>query len=65
MVSPMLEFAECVMNEIRELRYDAERHVLDGSVKSMEQYRHLMGRLEGYSFVEQAIRQLLHKNPNL
>ncbi len=61
----MLEFAECVMNEIRELRYDAERHVLDGSVKSMEQYRHLMGRLEGYSFVEQAIRQLLHKNPNL
>ena len=65
MVSPMLEFAECVMNEIRELRYDAERHVLDGSVKSMEQYRHLMGRLEGYSFVEQAIRQLLQKNPNL
>jgi len=61
----MLEFAECVMNEIRELRYDAERHVLDGSVKSMEQYRHLMGRLEGYSFVEQAIRQLLQKNPNL
>jgi hypothetical protein len=61
----MLEFAECVMNEIRELRYDAERHVLDGSVKSMEQYRHLMGRLEGYAFVEQAIRQLLHKNPNL
>jgi hypothetical protein len=61
----MLEFAECVMNEIRELRYDAERHVLDGSVKSMEQYRHLMGRLEGYHFVEQAIRQLLHRNPNL
>jgi len=61
----MLEFAECVMNEIRLLRSDAERHVLDGSVKSMEQYRHLMGRLEGYSFVEQAIRQLLQKNPNL
>jgi hypothetical protein len=65
MVSPMLEFAECVMNEIRLLRNDAERHILDGSVKSMEQYRHLMGRLEGYTFVEQAVRQLLHKNPNL
>lgn len=61
----MLEFAECVMNEIRVLRNDAERHILDGSVKSMEQYRHLMGRLEGYTFVEQSIKQLLHKNPNL
>lgn len=61
----MLEFAESVMNEIRILRADAERHVLDGSVKSIEQYRHLMGRLEGYNFVEQAIRQLLNRNPNL
>jgi hypothetical protein len=28
----------------------------------MEQYRQMMGRLEGYQFVEQIIQDLLKKN---
>jgi hypothetical protein len=31
----------------------------------MEQYKFLMGRLEGYRFVEEAVKELLNKNPNL
>ena len=31
----------------------------------MEQYKFLMGRLEGFRFVEEAVRELLNKNPNL
>jgi hypothetical protein len=31
-------------------------------MKNMEQYRQMMGRLEGYQFVEQLIHDLLKKN---
>jgi len=31
----------------------------------MEQYKFLMGRLEGFRFVEEAVKDLLNKNPNL
>jgi hypothetical protein len=38
--------------------------IVNGSVKDMEQYRFLMGRLEGYRFVEDAVKELLDKNPD-
>jgi hypothetical protein len=38
--------------------------ILSGSVRDMEQYRFLMGRLEGFRFVEEAVRELLSKNSN-
>jgi hypothetical protein len=31
-------------------------------MKNMEQYRQMMGRLEGYGFVEQIIEDLLKKS---
>jgi hypothetical protein len=61
----MLEFAEQVFFIVGRLRADTEKFVTAGGVKDMEQYRFLMGRLEGYKFVEEAVKDLLSKNPNL
>ena len=61
----MLEFAEAVLKEIRRLREDTSFAVLSNRVKDMEQYKQLMDRLEGYTFVEDAVKQLLKSNPDL
>jgi hypothetical protein len=61
----MLEFAEQVQVAIRRLREDAAQMLMSGGVKDMEQYRFLMGRLEGYRFVEDAVKQILAKNSDL
>jgi hypothetical protein len=60
----MLEFAEKVLFAVKRLRENTERMVVNGAVKDMEQYRFLMGRLEGYKFVEEAVKDLLDKNPD-
>lgn len=60
----MLEFAEKVIIAVRRLRDDTERMVVSGAVKDMEQYKFLMGRLEGYRFVEDVVKDLLDKNPD-
>lgn len=57
----MLEFAERTLIAIRGLRRQTEDLLISGSVKDMEQYRFLMGRLEGYKFVEMEIQSLLDK----
>lgn len=57
----MLKFAEDLLHEIRRMKRDTEQLVISGSVKSMEQYKHLMGRLEGYQFVEDVIKERLDK----
>lgn len=61
----MLEFAEQVQVAIRRLREDTAQMLMSGGVKDMEQYRFLMGRLEGYRFVEDAVKQVLAKNSDL
>lgn len=61
----MLEFAERVQVTIRKLREDTAQMLMSGGVKDMEQYRFLMGRLEGYRFVEDAVKDLLSKNRDL
>ena len=58
----MLEFAEKVIFAIRRLENETKEFVSSGNVKSMEQYKHLMGRLEGYAFVQESIQDLLNKN---
>jgi hypothetical protein len=58
----MLEFAERTLLVIKGLRRQTEDILVSGSVKDMEQYRFLMGRLEGYKFVEMEIQNLLGKN---
>jgi len=58
----MLEFAEETLIAIKTLRRRTEDLIVSGSVKDMEQYRFLMGRLEGYKFVEMEIQHLLSKN---
>lgn len=58
----MLEFAERTLLIIKGLRRQTEDILVSGSVKDMEQYRFLMGRLEGYKFVEMEIQNLLNKN---
>lgn len=60
----MLEFTEKVLFSVKRLRENTERMIVNGSVKDMEQYRFLMGRLEGYRFVEDAVKELLDKNPD-
>ena len=57
----MLEFAEKTLIAVRGLRRQTEDLLISGSVKDMEQYRFLMGRLEGYKFVEMEIQSLLDK----
>jgi len=59
----MLQFSESVLYAIRALKKQTEDLVITGSVRDMEQYKFLMGRLEGYKFVEDAILALLKKNP--
>lgn len=61
----MLEFAETVLSAVRRLQRETQDTILAGSLRDMEQYRFLMGRLEGYRFVEDAVKDLLNKNPNL
>lgn len=61
----MLEFAERVQVTIRKLREDTAQMLMSGGVKDMEQYRFLMGRLEGYRFVEDAVKDLLSKSRDL
>lgn len=60
----MLEFAEKVIIAVRRLRDDTERMVVSGAIKDMEQYKFLMGRLEGYKFVEDVVKDILDKNPD-
>jgi hypothetical protein len=59
----MVGFTESVLAEVRKLRRNSEDLVINGSVRDMEQYKFLMGRIEGYKFVEDAIAELLKKNP--
>jgi len=59
----MLEFTETLLKELRDLQRDTQSTILSGRVASMEQYRYLMGRLEGYTFVEDVIQRLLKQNP--
>ena len=58
----MLEFAEKTLIAIKGLRRQTEDLLVTGHVKDMEQYRFLMGRLEGYKFVEMEVQELLSKN---
>lgn len=58
----MLEFAERTLIAIKGLRRQTEEILVSGNVKDMEQYKFLMGRLEGYKFVEMEIQNLLSKN---
>jgi len=60
----MLEFAEETLIAIKTLRRRTEDLIISGGVKDMEQYRFLMGRLEGYKFVEMEIQFILNKDQN-
>ena len=55
----MLEFAEAVLKEIRNLRESSESIVLNGTIADMERYRFMMGRLEGLKLVEESVKALL------
>ena len=57
----MLEFAEAVLKEIRQLQRQAEQIVLNGTITDMERYRFMMGRLEGLRMVEDSVKGLLKK----
>jgi len=58
----MLKFTENLLYQIRQMRQDTEQLVISGTMKNMEQYRQMMGRLEGYTFVEQIIQDMLKKD---
>lgn len=60
----MLEFSEAVLTTIRRLEKQTGDMILSGAMRDMEQYKFLMGRLEGFRFVEEAVRELLSKNSN-
>lgn len=58
----MLDFAERVLRDIKNLEKDTEALVLNGTVSDMERYRFLMGRLEGIRLSEDLIRHRLKKH---
>jgi hypothetical protein len=60
----MLEFTERTLIAIKNLRHQTEALIVNGSVKDMEQYRFLMGRLEGFKFVEMEVQNLLNRDQN-
>ena len=57
----MLEFAEAVLKEIRQLQKQSEQIVLNGTIIDIERYRFMMGRLEGLKMVEDSVKGLLKK----
>jgi hypothetical protein len=57
----MLKFAEDLLHDIKRLQRDTEQLVVSGSMKNMEQYTRMMGRLEAYQFVADAIKQRMDK----
>jgi hypothetical protein len=61
----MLEFVEKLHRAIRDLERETQDIVVSGKVRDMEQYKHLMGRLEGYRFVKESLNGLLRNNPDL
>ena len=53
--------AEAVFRVLRERRQAVTDLMIYGNVKSMEQYRELMGNLECLNHVEQELKGLLEK----
>ena len=53
--------AEAVFRILRERRQSVTDLMIYGNVKSMEQYRELMGNLECLNYVEQELKGLLDK----
>ena len=53
--------AEAVFRIIRERRQAITDLIVYGNVKSMEQYRELMGNFESLNHVEQELKSLLDK----
>ena len=53
--------AEAVFRIVRDRRQGVSDLMLYGNVKSMEQYRELMGNLEALNHVEQELKSLLDK----
>lgn len=58
----MLDFAERVLRDIKSLEKDTEALVINGKVSNMEQYRFLMGRLEGIRLSEDIVRQRIKQH---
>ena len=61
----MLLLTEQIQASIRHLKKQTEEMIVSGTVKDMEQYKFLMGRLEGYKYVEISIAEILKKNTDL
>ena len=55
----MLEFAEAVLRDIRDLKKSSEEIILGGGVSDMERYRFMMGPLEGLKLVEESVKKTL------
>ena len=53
--------AEAVFRIIKERRQSIVDLMMYGNVKSMEQYRELMGNMEALNHVEQELKSLLDK----
>lgn len=56
-----LYVAEAVFRVLRDRRQGVTDLMIYGNVKSMEQYRELMGNLECLTHVEQELKSLLDK----
>jgi hypothetical protein len=61
----MLLLTEQIQMSIRHLKKQTEDMIVSGGVKDMEHYKYLMGRLEGYKYVEISIAEILKKNTDL
>ena len=57
--------AEAVFRIIKERRQSIVDLMMYGNVKSMEQYRELMGNMDALNHVEQELKSLLDKQEQL
>lgn len=57
--------AEAVFRIIKERRQGVVDLMMYGNVKSMEQYRELMGNMEALNHVEQELKSLLDKQERI
>ena len=57
--------AEAVFRILRERRQSVTDLMIYGNVKSMEQYRELMGNMECLNHVEQELKSLLNKQERM
>ena len=58
----VVDFAKHVYKKIEQREKDISMLLITGAVKDHEQYRHLVGEVQGLSFAKDEMKSLLERN---